>query len=310
MKGFLSLILLIAVAVIFAGCIETKQEITLNPDGSGKVIYQTVRPLENFNISMQNDDAKKPTPEEKAEKEVKAILEHSDGIDAWMDVSYKINDLGKLEFKGTAYFKSINDVKIGGTIKSSNNVKVETSKDAMTVTWAGKLNKKPIVESRKKPENLTEAQINKQIQVNQARLKQMQGMMSAMLTGFKDETVLHLPGKITDINNMQQVNDNTAELIIEGDKILKIMKEFSNDKQAMRQAIEQGENIKQGPPDSFIAKKMFGEDGDVIVKTSGELKPQFDYEKEVGIAKKAFPELCTKLGLEVEVKAPVALPKK
>ena len=40
MRLKLRTVMMVVVGIILAGCMETKQEVILNPDGSGKVLYK------------------------------------------------------------------------------------------------------------------------------------------------------------------------------------------------------------------------------------------------------------------------------
>ena len=92
---------------LMTGCIETKNEVTINPDGSGKTLLTIKQPLDPMmGFNMGNDKEDKETPDEKAKKEIASILKGSEGVDTWENVTYKIDDNNNLIFKGTAYFKS------------------------------------------------------------------------------------------------------------------------------------------------------------------------------------------------------------
>ncbi len=101
----LKLVLLPLVALLLASCYETKQEITLNPDGTGKMRLESS--FQNVNIG--NQDA---SPEEALQAAVGRIVNDSKGVDVWDDVSFKQLDDGRIHFAGTAYFKKIEAVEI------------------------------------------------------------------------------------------------------------------------------------------------------------------------------------------------------
>ena len=98
-------VLLPCLAFLLASCYETKQEITLNPDGTGKMRLESS--FQNVNLGNQDD-----SPEEALQAAVGRIVNDSKGVDVWDDVSFKQLDDGRMHFAGTAYFKKIEAVEI------------------------------------------------------------------------------------------------------------------------------------------------------------------------------------------------------
>lgn len=300
MKKVLQLSVAIILWGALTGCIETKKEVTLNPDGSGKVIYKSIQPVDgNIGFNM-GAEQKEESPDEKAKKEVQSMLENSEGVDAWENVSYKINDIGKLEFEGTAYFKSFDKLKLGGSLKSGKDVELTTSKGKMKLAFISDKKKKNALKKPASTKKLTGAALDKQVKIEQAKLQQMLGMMGAVLGSFKDTMIYHFPGKISTVRGFKKVDDKSIELVLDGEKIIKAMKEFAADKKAIRAAISSGKDLKEGPPENYMNKKIFGSSELPEVVVSGKMKPAFDYDKSVAKAKKAFPAMCKKLGLEIK----------
>jgi hypothetical protein len=87
-----------------AGCIDLEQEITLNPDGSGKVAVRWVA------APMELGTAK--GPEARAKDLLKDEVTKCEGVDTWKDVSCTARNDGKFEFRGTAYFKDFAQLKL------------------------------------------------------------------------------------------------------------------------------------------------------------------------------------------------------
>jgi hypothetical protein len=71
-----------AACLAFGGCFKEKREVTLNPDGSGKMAYEYRGPMQMMQLNGEN----KSTPQEQARKEVKRILSESEGVSAWKDL--------------------------------------------------------------------------------------------------------------------------------------------------------------------------------------------------------------------------------
>src|SRR5580658_3191555 len=99
--------ILVCLALIFlTGCFDTKEEFTLNPDGSGKVVVESIcAPLQ-----LPMNENEKQTPEQKTQGALRSILENVKGVTAWKNVSYEQQQDGRYKFRGIAYFKDINQV--------------------------------------------------------------------------------------------------------------------------------------------------------------------------------------------------------
>lgn len=308
MYSKLRVLMLLAMGIILAGCIETKKEVTLNPDGSGKMVVNIKQPLDAMmGMNFGNVKAKKKDPKTKAKEEVSKMLEDSPGVDAWEKVSYKIDDADNLIFNGTAYFKSFNDVKIGGSVKSSKNTKLTIGKKTMTLNWTK--DKKKGMSPQPQAVKLSDAELKKRIKKGKAQMKQMSGMMGAMLNGFKDKVIYHLPGKITKSNNFKKVNDSTVSLTVDGAKIMKVINDFGQDDKAMAEAIKAGRNLQQdGPSDDYFNEKLFGNKGPILAKVTLDKKAKFNYKAAVKKAKAGQTAMFQKLGLKAPPQ-PVELPK-
>lgn len=289
----------LSVAVIgLAGCIESKKEVTLNPDGSGKVVYEIKQPLDYMmNISF-NGKEQKDDPEEKAKKAIADIIKNSKGVDAWEEVSYVVGDETNLKFKGTAYFKSFNDVKVDSP-GFDNSSKVIVDKKGLTITWKKEKKKgmgRPSPDNKTLPVKLSDKELARKVRKTQAEMKQSLAMMGPMLSGFKDEVIFHLPGKIDKFNNFKKVDSNTVSLSFSGEEAIKVMQEFAKDKKAIAESIKAGND---GPSDEYMNKMLFGNEKEIMAHTKN-MKTQFDYNKAVKKAKKNFPAMCKKLGVETK----------
>ncbi len=145
--GKFSRILLIIGFATIVGCIETKDEFTVNPDGSGKVIHELTFPAMNLEAGFQTmgggapgemGGGKPPSemaggkpsdPNAQLKNSVREILSKSSGVDAWKDVSYKITDDGRMYFKGTAYFPDINSLSIHSPNISSDMMRLSFTRN-------------------------------------------------------------------------------------------------------------------------------------------------------------------------------------
>lgn len=97
--------LCLVATLLLTGCFDTKEDFTINPDGSGKVVHESVFP--QADLSGGKDPA-----EEVLRKAIAQVIEQSKGVEAWCNVSFQRMDDGRLFFKGTAYFKDLSQLKI------------------------------------------------------------------------------------------------------------------------------------------------------------------------------------------------------
>ena len=80
----------------FTGCFEVKEEIILNPDGSGKAMVEVI--TINSDALMGGFTGKKPSESSAA----LSMIEKSKGVDVWKDVTYGKTQDGRAFVKGTA----------------------------------------------------------------------------------------------------------------------------------------------------------------------------------------------------------------
>ena len=101
--GALRVVVLAVVCVFLSGCFDTKQDITLNPDGTGKMVIESVfaQTPALFKGTSQ------ASPQEGVTNFIHKLIEEAGGVDAWRDISFHQRDDGKAFFRGTAYFADL-----------------------------------------------------------------------------------------------------------------------------------------------------------------------------------------------------------
>jgi hypothetical protein len=97
--------LVIGIFALAAGCLETDEEYTLNPDKSGKVVLEFYLKPDPLGMEQDKDS------QAKVKKAASETLSESKGIETWKNVSVKHMDDGRIHFKGTAYFKDLSKVR-------------------------------------------------------------------------------------------------------------------------------------------------------------------------------------------------------
>lgn len=276
---------------LLTGCFETKDEFTLNPDGSGKVTHECV--FQEVNLGGNNE------PTEEALKEaIGKILTESQGIEAWRDVSYKRQDDGRLFFKGTAYFTNLSTVDIPNQTMLEFEWKRMGSEVLLTLR-TNKSEKKEGFKVEKKPVDwakLTADERTKKLKEERAKFQQAKGMMSAFLGSMKHDAVFHLPGKVGESANFSKGADGALSLRFEGAKLLAAMDKLINDDAWAQKNLDSFGGAEKPMMDEALNALVFGSKAPVRAAVSGG-QPLFNYAMEVAAAKKEMVQIRQKLGV-------------
>jgi hypothetical protein len=293
MRSMLGVMTVVSLAALAVGCFEIKQDTTLNPDGSGKAVVEYTMPdMPDMNMSPSGTPAAAPDPEVALKQFAKDTMDKSQGVEAWSDVSLKRQDDGRMTFKGTAYFKSIADFKVGqGQEKPLTWTKDEKG-GVLTLKGPGG----PEGPKTTPTPTMTDEQVAKLVEAAQAQYQQARPMMEMMLAKMKMEMTFRLPGKVSETAGFQKQADGSVKLAIEGAKMLAVQDEMMKDKAALAAEIKAGRSA--GKNDAAVMEKLFGTKGDFTARVTGEMKPAFDYAAEAKAAKDAQPKMIEKLGLD------------
>ena len=290
---------IIAVATI-VGCIDEKSEFTVNPDGSGKVVYEvTFQPM-NLNVM----GTKSADPHKQLKEAVQNILRTSSGVDTWADISYKLTDDGRMYFKGAAFFPDINNLNlsVGGF---SSDLKLSFARDQQGRITIEFKSEKPAEQQPGQTTGtarLSEAEVDAQVKQAKMQYQQSKVMMQSFFSALRIEKTFHLPGQIKEISNFTRLDDRTVRLIIEGAKLLKVMDEMMADEAWLKEQIRTGRSPGQGQggfeEDILINEKLFGQKAPVRVVLAPPGGNLFDYKAEMASARKNFAGMLKDLGLE------------
>lgn len=298
----LTAVIAVAAATVLSGCFDTKDDFTLNPDGSGKLIHESSFQTMNLGGENENTDA--------ALKEAIAkVIEQAKGVEAWRDVTYKRLDDGRLHFKGTAYFKNLSLLDLPNQTmlefdwkKSADGgvLTLRTNKGSSEKESDGfRMEKKKVDYSKLTPEER-----KKKLGEERASFQQVKPMMNGILGAMKHDVTFHLPGKLAESSNFTKDPSGALRLQFDGAKMVEAMdKLVSDDAWAMKNLGSVGSPDKPGMDDEMAAV-MFGSKAPVRATISGG-KPAFDYATEVAAAKTEFAKIKKQLGASpVEVAAP------
>lgn len=295
-----SLLWLITFCSLFmSGCREVKRIYTINPDLSGKVqIYSksALNPLIQFGNQPEKPDA------EMAKRAVKTILSNTSGVDVWQAVSWDVNELGKLEFKGTAYFKNFNTLNLDKSTIPSNQYVLSNEGGKIELKW--QQTGKP-AQNKDKIAPLSGKELDKQIAVAKAKFKQSFAMMSGFLGEFREEDSFQLPGTKQSVNGFK-FKDGKVELLVDGSEILSTINRLTLENDFWINSVANGEDLVSGTPDALM-KQIYGSELPFVAVFSA-VDPQFDYGHEVESAKSAYSAMLEALGIAEKPKsAPIPL---
>lgn len=287
-------LVLLACMLAIGGCIEKKSEYTINPDGSGKVLYDVIFAPMNLNLTGDDTD-----PAGQVKDAVEKILNESKGVDTWKDVSFELTDDGKVHFNGTAYFADFNnlDIKAGGFSSKQELVLSKDSVGRIAIELKDTSDPKDD-EKKTDAENLTEEQVAQKIKEARLQYNTAKPMVIGMLGTLKTDTTLHLPGTIAEVSNFEKIDGSTVRLVFEGAKILEVMDKMMQDDEMLEEQIRAGKNpMQSGPGSDLIANKMlYGQEAPVKVVLTGKTKNLFDYKTEVQAAKDNYKNMIKELG--------------
>ncbi|MCK5715072.1 MAG: hypothetical protein KAH64_03850 [Nitrosomonadaceae bacterium] len=292
-------ILVVLSALLMSGCYETKQEYVLNPDGSGKVTLQA-----SFMHISLNDES---DPEQELKDAVKNILEKSECVDAWSDVSYKLLDDGRTYFKGTAYFRKLANLKFHNLGNTEINWRKST-KDSMVLTFNPEEKSEKNESDKAAPKKLSDEEIKQEIIKERAKYKQqVRPMLTMFLGNMKEEILFKLPGTIRTKNNLKNTKDGRIRFLIEGKKMLEAIDKIIYDDELLTQELKKGREISKDKPEfgNEFNKMIFGSSGPVEAVVEGEFKPLFNYKNQMTKARSDYPEMLKKL--EIGQSIPLAI---
>jgi len=300
-------ILLLLIPFLLVSCFQEEKIYTVNPDGSGKVEFKATFPLDSaFNIKLGDEST--PSPEKKAKEAVAKIFEKSEGVSAWADVTYKINDEGKIEFQGTAYFSDLNKLELKmGSIDSDTLKPTLTKKNGLvTVECAlAKKNKNKADAGKKNPKwaELTKEQQKKALAKTRQELMQLKAVLAGIAGDMSSKVIVHLPGPAKKATGFKQLSSSSYTITQTGETMLKGIDKLLADEKMMEMMAAEGD-MKQDPP-AEVSRLLFGYSSNPAVSFSASSSPAFDYKKELKAAQKAAPAMMEKLGLTVAPAAPM-----
>jgi len=272
------------------GCLQTTDEYTLNPDGSGKVVHEAL--LTPIDLGMNAG----LSPEEKLMNVVQEEMGKAEGIEAWEDVSYERQADGKILFKATAYFPDIHQLQFhnaGGKL-SMLKEKLTVDDKRLILELVNAPSEKKEGEPPEDLSSLSDEELSAKIQEEKNKYEQqMKPMLAGIFQTMKVTKIYHLPGSIVQADNMQPAPEGGYQVVFDGSKILDLFDDLFVDEEWLKKQIRQGRDIMKDAPedDLMMNKALFGEEGPVKLVSEGPLTPLFDYAQEVAAARSDFEQV-------------------
>ncbi len=291
MQSFSKLTILFAglsLQLLTSGCFETKEEFTLNPDGSGKVVHECTFQAVNLNLG----DNENQDPGLALTNAVRELLEKTQGVEAWRNVTFKTLDDGRLNFRGTAYFTNLSKLDIPNqTMLDFDWAKAADGTALLTLRTnkAGEsdgLTLRPTRKAKAPAKDLSPEELTKQIKLQRGQFQQSKPMLAGFLGTMKHSVVWHLPGKISRSSNFTPDAAGNLAITFDGAKLMTVMEKLVNDDEWCRKHRGTGfDNIQEKPVmDAEINQYIFGENAPVSATVTA-AKPLFNYAAEVAGAK-------------------------
>lgn len=282
-------------SVLLTGCFETKDEFTLNPDGSGKVVHEC-----SFQKLPFDQDQR--SPEEQLRPSVSKLIETSKGVDAWRDVTFKRLEDGRMYFRGTAYFKSLSRLQIAEQqLMMFDWSKTGEGKFTLSARSSTNSNRADSAQALSGEDRI------KKLKEDRAKYRQAKPVLTAVFGGIKQETIFHLPGTISGSSNFQTVSPTVVRISFSGSNLLaQLDKKINDDHWLLRQS-EGKHEVSDFPQfDGSSNEFLFGQKAPANATVIGAAKSQFDYAAELALAQIDFAKIQQKLNLDLPPDLPPA----
>ncbi|MBM4019939.1 MAG: hypothetical protein FJ288_16730 [Planctomycetes bacterium] len=297
MRTSLRLAAVLTCAALAAGCIEAKEDFTLNPDGSGKVAIDLLVQDTPVNLGQ----AERPDPEVLTKQAVRRMLTQSSGVEAWADVAFNRTDDGRTHFKGTAYFKEFGKVRLPMGQVSGISFRADDKGGMVLEIEGGEGGRPPAA-----PPKLSDDEVSRRITEERAKFQQMRPMMEMFLAKTKMDVSFRLPGTVAEATNLQRETGGALRLVLDGQKMLQVLDQLMADDAYLREVVTTGADVGQGSTrlGEAVNEKLFGTRAAVRARVTGDLRALFDYAAEAKAARDAYPQMLERLGLDTVTTAP------
>jgi hypothetical protein len=307
-------LLCLVLVVIGSGCIESKNVVTLNPDGKGKIQFDILMPAVG-DIGPVAPGGKDESPEGIKQRTVAKLLTDAKGVTAWKDVSAEWAADGRLHFLATAYFDKLDQVKIDPLplpqfkLEAGKDGVLKLTQDISTTPNTGPATAPP--KPTPDPKKLSDKELDEEILKMRIQYQAGRPMFIAMFHDLKATTTFNLPGKASDVKGFKKEGDKVAANELKGADLLKALDAvMAKDDAALRKLVRDAGTLK--PFESKEAKVVaeFMPDSmnaSLTIKDVG--SNVFDYDKEMKQAREGSAGLRDKFKIDSKMQWPWEKPQ-
>jgi tetratricopeptide (TPR) repeat protein len=185
-----------------AGCIQGQATVSLNSDGSGKMIIELA--IDPCSSQIQGNEW---GTYRTYLTQIKDSLLQSEGIDAWSQVEWKNLPNGKFYFKGMAYFNSIDEVVIHLGQTKANLKAIFLKENSHANILEMKSDKIQAVEKSWEKQN------------SALRYKLFSADMTEILNEFRLDLIFILPAKAEKLSGFESIDEQTIHYLFSGKKM-------------------------------------------------------------------------------------------
>ncbi|MGZ5441351.1 MAG: hypothetical protein ACXW5U_05505 [Thermoanaerobaculia bacterium] len=285
------------VALVFCGCWETRETVTLNPDGSGKVAFETITalPLDPTAVGEKKEIT---DPQDEARKAVGKMLNEAKGVEAWSDLAFSVQPDGRIRLQGVAFFPDYSKLKLPWSGGSARWEKTDKGMALSAEMWTDPTKNEPVNEALEKPAVLTPEEIQKQVLVERMEYRQVRPMLAAMLESLKSDRTFVLPGRVGDFGAFAKTPQG-LQIAFEGKKMLEAWDAMEADDELMAMVAREAKSSDKSGVEEYLAEKVLGRKGRLRAVVTGDLKALFDYPAQSRKALEGQEEMLETLNIKL-----------
>ena len=278
MKLIHPLLWVLPAILLVSGCNDVKESYYLNQDGTGKVELE-------FTSGSVFFIGSKEFAEEESGKDAQAVLEKSEGIEAWNFIETRSAGGGKTYFKATAYFSDLQKVRFYiGKQKQRPGVQTEKMENNKVRVMFGR----PVwteEQIKEKIDSLSPGEKTKQIAEYRKNWEGSSEALGQMMASSGHRVSVNTGGKIGQTHNLAQEGE-TVVFEWKGPKVMEALdKEMKNDDLVLRRSVFGPPGPESGLSD-LMATELFGKPGFPSAELS--FGNGFDYEAELAVARESM----------------------
>jgi len=286
---------LLLLALLAGGCLpdpfELKQQITLNPDGSGKA---------KFDLHIVGfPEAGVAGPEQAAHEAAHAFVAGCTGVDAFADLRYELSKDARVHITGTIYFKGLSDFALGLDVGPTGEwVKTDDGGGMLQVPFLGIGGENDPSTRPARERELTDRELASALLAARMACQAQRPLLVGLAAAIKFDVTYHLPGKLRQLGAFRQAGEGQVRLAFGGQETIKRFDSFLKTGKLPARAVWARKKPLESP--ELEGLLYFGKAGRPEVTVAGPFRPLFDYQAEVSKAKEAMPAMFRKLRIDPE----------